>query len=215
MAKTGPFDEHREQYDRWFEEHADLYEAELAAVNALLPASRHGGLEIGVGTGKFAARLGVQTGIEPSAAMAERAAERGIEVRPGVAEALPFDDRTFEYVLMVTTICYVDDPERAFAEAFRVLRPGGCIVIGFVDPDSALGRWYVARRSDSVFYRDARFFANEEVLALLARAGFVDPVAKQTLLLGQPASVVRDGYGTGAFVVLRGHKPSLTTSGQT
>jgi SAM-dependent methyltransferase len=207
MAKTGPFDEHRDQYERWFEEHADLYEAEVEAVNALLPLSRHGGLEVGVGTGRFAAPLAVPTGIEPSGAMAERAAELGIDVRAGVAEELPFDNESFACVLMVTTICFVDDPVQAFAEAFRALRPGGCIVIGFIDRESEIGRSYVARRNDSVFYRDARFFTTEDVLALLSRAGFLDPVAKQTLLPGERPNVVRDGYGTGAFVALRGHKP--------
>jgi SAM-dependent methyltransferase len=207
MAKTGPFDEHRDQYERWFEEHADLYEAEVEAVNALLPLSRHGGLEVGVGTGRFAARLVVPTGIEPSGAMAERAAELGIDVHPGVAEELPFDNESFAYVLMVTTICFVDDPVQAFAEAYRVLCPGGCIVIGFIDRESEIGQNYVARRNDNVFYRDARFFATEEVLALLSHAGFVDPVARQALLPGERPNVVRDGYGTGAFVALRGHKP--------
>jgi len=207
MAKTGPFDRHRDQYDRWFEEHADLYEAELDAVEALLPASRQGGLEVGVGTGRFAARLAVTTGVEPSGTMAERAAELGIDVHPGLAEHLPFDNQSFDYVLMVTTICFVDDPGRALAEAFRVLRPGGCIVIGFIDRASDLGQSYVSRKNDSVFYRDARFFTTEDVLALLSRAGFVDPVARQTLIPGERPKVVRDGYGTGAFVVLRGHKP--------
>ena len=175
----------------------------------------HGGLEVGVGTGRFAARLAVPTGIEPSSAMAKRAAELGIDVHPGVAEELPFGDETFEYVLMVTTICYVDDPVRAFAEAFRVLRAGGCIVIGFIDRESEIGRSYVSRKNDSVFYRDARFFTTEDVLALLARAGFVDPVARQTLLPGERPHVVREGHGTGAFIVLRGHKPRLTTRERT
>jgi SAM-dependent methyltransferase len=115
--------------------------------------------------------------------------------------------RSFAYVLMVTTICFVDDPVQAFAEAYRVLCPGGCIVIGFIDRESEIGQNYVARRNDNVFYRDARFFATEEVLALLSHAGFVDPVARQALLPGERPNVVRDGYGTGAFVALRGHKP--------
>lgn len=124
MAKTTPFDQHTDDYDRWFDEHPELYEAELKAVDGLLPPSREGGLEIGVGFGKFASRLGVAVGVEPSHAMAERAAELGINVRSGVAEALAFADRSFEYVLVVVTICLVDDPLRSFEEALRVLRPG-------------------------------------------------------------------------------------------
>jgi hypothetical protein len=80
-------------------------------------------------------------------------------------------------------------------------------VIGFIDRASDLGQSHVSRKNDSVFYRDARFFTTEDVLALLSHAGFVDTVARQTLIPGERPKVVRDGYGTGAFVVLRGHKP--------
>lgn len=206
MAKTDPFDKHADDYDRWFDEHAQIFEAEIKAVDALLPPSREGGLEIGVGSGKFASRLGVPVGVEPSAAMAERAANLGIDVRPGVAEALPFPDGSFPYVLMVVTICFVDDPLRACQEAYRVLEPGGCIVIGFVDRDSEIGRRYEGRRETSVFYRDARFYTTDEVLDLLSRAGFGEPVLKQTLIPGEREDVVRDGYGAGSFVVIRAHK---------
>ena len=126
MAKTDPFDTYADDYDRWFDEHALVYEAELKAVEALLPLTREGGLEVGVGSGKFASRLRVPVGVEPSRAMAERAAKLGIDVYPGVAEALSFPDESFRYVLMVVTICFVDDPLRAFQEAYRVHRGWLC-----------------------------------------------------------------------------------------
>lgn len=207
MAKTEPFDLYSDEYDLWFDEHAQFYAAELEAVRQLLPTSTAGGLEVGVGSGKFAAPLGVKTGVEPSSRMAERASHLGIDVRVGVAEALPFADASFGYVLMVTTICFVDSLDEAFREACRVLRPSGSIVVGFVAKESSIGQAYIARKETSRFYREATFFSTDEVLAHLHAAGFTRPVVKQTICPGEPADVVRDGYGMCSFVVIRSHKP--------
>ena len=100
------------------------------------------GIEIGVGTGRFAAPLGVKRGIEPSRPMAELARKKGVEVTSGVAEKLPFGDGEFDFALMVTTVCFLDDMDLAFHEVHRVLRPGGPFLIGFIDRESPLGREY-------------------------------------------------------------------------
>ncbi|MFB6273740.1 MAG: class I SAM-dependent methyltransferase [Salinibacter sp.] len=57
--------------------------------------------------------------------MRHRARRRGIDVREGVAEDRPYDVNRFDVVLLVTTICFVDDVEQSLAEAYRVLAPGG------------------------------------------------------------------------------------------
>ena len=82
--------------------------------------------------------------------MAARARLLGIDVRAGVAEDLPFGDGAFDFVLMVTTICFLDDVPKAFREARRVIRPGGSIVIGFIDRESTLGKEYERGRSGSL-----------------------------------------------------------------
>ena len=53
------------------------------------------GLEVGVGTGRFAAPLGIHIGLEPSPAMAKLARARGVEVHSGVGENLPYEDDRF------------------------------------------------------------------------------------------------------------------------
>ena len=64
MPKIYPFQRHTGQYENWFAEHRWVYEAELRAVKDLLPESSRG-LEVGVGTGRFAEPLGIKTGLEP------------------------------------------------------------------------------------------------------------------------------------------------------
>lgn len=64
MAKTGPFDRHSREYEHWFSEHSFVYRSELEAVGSLLSAGGEG-LEIGVGSGRFAAPLGIRIGTGP------------------------------------------------------------------------------------------------------------------------------------------------------
>jgi ubiquinone/menaquinone biosynthesis C-methylase UbiE len=57
-----------------------------------------------VGTGRFAAPLGIRIGIDPAESMRKIARKRKIEVLGGVAEYLPFKDSSCELVLMITEI---------------------------------------------------------------------------------------------------------------
>ncbi len=210
MSNIEPFERHTERYESWFDRHPAVYQSELNAVRALWPGGRET-VEIGVGAGHFAAPLGIALGVEPSAAMRRAASRRGINVVEGVAEQLPFPAERFEAALMVTSLCFVDDPARSMAELARVLRPDGVAVIGFVDRESQLGRDYEARRASSVFYRDAHFFSTADVADLLTRAGFEDLTYRQTLFthpsLMEGPNEVREGYGEGSFVVIWGRKP--------
>ncbi|HEQ72367.1 MAG TPA: class I SAM-dependent methyltransferase, partial [Spirochaetia bacterium] len=150
MARVGPFDTYTKRYDAWFERHRHEYESELAAVRQVLPKTGRG-LEIGVGGGRFAVPLGIRTGVEPSAAMRALARERGVNVEDGVAERLPFVDGAFDFVLFVTTICFVDDIDAALREAARVVTAEGSVIVGFVDKESPLGQKYITHKMDNVF----------------------------------------------------------------
>jgi SAM-dependent methyltransferase len=209
-AGVEPFIHHHKRYDDWFEQHRAAYVSELIAVRALLPW-RGRGLEIGVGTGRFAAPLGVEFGIDPAAETLAYARTRGVRVACAVAEALPFRQAVFDYAMVVTTICFVEDAAAMLAEARRVLKPGGALVIGFIDRVSALGRHYEAHRAENVFYRDAKFFSADEVERLLAQAGFGAPVWVQTLCRPLPEihepEPLRAGRGEGSFVVVKASRP--------
>jgi ubiquinone/menaquinone biosynthesis C-methylase UbiE len=206
VARCAPFEAHSGRYDQWFRRHETAYQSELLAVRALLPW-RGFGLEIGVGTGRFAAPLGVQVGLDPAAAMLARARQRHVMVVQGIAEALPFADKSFDHVLIVVVLSFLDDARAGLAEIRRALKPGGALVIGFLDQGSKAGRDYLARHAHKFFFRDATFYGSTDVERLLRRAGFRDESWVQTLYR-PPEEIVeiealRPGRGEGAFVVVR------------
>jgi hypothetical protein len=90
MPKTEPFDQYSDRYDAWFEKNSAVYRAELEAIRRMLPPRESKGLEVGVGSGKFAVPLGISIGVEPSEQMARKAERLNIQVVRGVAEDLPF-----------------------------------------------------------------------------------------------------------------------------
>lgn len=209
MPRTTPFESYHRRYDDWFERHAAAYYSELLAVRALLPW-RGLGLSIGVGTGRFAGPLGVQIGIDPAREVLTYAAERGITIVQGTAESLPFAAGSFDYALSVTTICFVDDAHAMLSEASRVLRPGGELVIGFIDRASELGQYYLSHQAENVFYREATFYSAAEVEQLMRNTGFTRPVWVQTLskTLDESRKIepLYAGYGQGAFVTVKANR---------
>ena len=211
MLQIAPFEKHVEEYDEWFDKHPFVYESELSALRQQmlsLPANLLG-LEVGVGTGRYAGPLGIKEGIEPSAEMAKRAVRRGVEVVNAKAEKLPYRDIHFDFVLIVT-ICHLDNVPEALAEAYRVLKPGGAIVVGFLDRNGAIARSYEERRNYSTFYRHATFYSPTRVKSMLNKTGFKELNFTQTLF-GKLEDIdtiqdPRPGYGEGSFVVVRAVK---------
>lgn len=205
MPRVAPFEAHAERYEAWFKKHGAAYLSELLALRPFVPWEGRG-IEIGVGSGRFAAPLGIQVGVDPSPAMLAHAAARGIDVVEGIAENLPFTAACFDHALVVTTICFVDSPTAMLAEAHRVLKPGGRLVIGFIDRESALGRDYLAHQAESVFYREATFYSAGEVERFLLETGFSIDAWGQTLAHPLPETreieSLRPGRGHCAFVVV-------------
>lgn len=229
------FDEHAEKYDRWFLANPNVLESEVLMIRRALddPGKT---LSVGCGSGLFEHILRVshgvdiRHGVEPAAEMAAIAAKRGVEVKAGGAESLPFGGAEFETVLLNGVPSYVDDLAVAFREAFRVLRSDGHIVVADVPAESSyglvyrlastVGSWdddYLAKVAPPnpypvEFAAAANWRTTPEKVALLEQAGFVDFEYFQTLTrhpkysdeqVEQPVG----GYERGDYVAIRARKP--------
>lgn len=157
-------------------------------------------------SGLFAKELGISDGVEPSAHMADLAIQRGIHVCRAVAEELPYHNHVFDFALMVTTICFVDNPQAAIGEMVRIVRPGWRIIIAFVNRASPLGKQYELHQQENVFYRDATFYSAEQVIHLLERENVEIAEIKQTVFGKlddiQTVQDYEEGFGKGGFVIL-------------
>jgi len=206
MAGIETFSAHVNDYEAWFIKNKNLYEAEVNLLQTLMPRFTHG-IEIGVGTGLFASRLGIHTGIEPSSEMATKARERGIHVVEGKAESLPWPEEFFDLALMVTTICFVDDPLQAFKESYRILTKGGYLVVAFVPLESYLGQKYQTNKTKSLFYREATFYTSLEIVDFFEKTGFVITESLSTLIGETLSPEILAGHDRGSFVAIKGMKP--------
>ena len=211
MIQIDIFNEHVEAYEAWYKKYPEVYQSELAAIKEQflkLPESIKG-IEVGLGTGRFAEPLGIKEGIEPAAEMAKKAMKRGVEVMDGVAERLPYGDLQFDFVLMVT-ICHFNEIKAAFAQAYRVLKHGGAIIIGFIDKDQIIAKEYEEKRDRSTFFRHASFYTVKRVEKLLKKAGFRNFEYYQTIFgtLEQikKNQAPKQGFGEGSFVVVKAIK---------
>jgi hydroxymethylpyrimidine/phosphomethylpyrimidine kinase len=219
------FEEKAEDFDAWFAKNEAVFESEFLAEKRFFenPGTA---VSIGVGSGLFASRLGIEFGVEPSQDMARLAERRGIKVKAGTAENVPFEDETFETVLLGTVLSYVQARNQAVKEAFRILRPGGHVVVSFVaregsytmlydlayltgrhDPERAPRHPYPVK-----FIKGANWISTSEVTNLLKEAGFVDLRYVQTLTrhpkytndsIEEPV----EGYEKGDYIVVQGRKP--------
>jgi len=201
------FDEHYNKYDAWYDKNKFAYLSELEAVKKVLPVEGYG-LEIGVGSGRFAAPLDIAVGIDPSKKMVELAKGRGVDARLGVGEELSFKDSIFDYVAIIVTLCFVQDPEKVITETARVLKPNGKIIIGIVGKESVLGKLYMKR--ESIFYGHARFFDIKGIMRMLRASGFSDFSYYQTIFnYSDKLNAVekpQKGSGKGGFVVISAEK---------
>jgi SAM-dependent methyltransferase len=136
-------------------------------------------LDLGCGTGRFAAALSERhgcaaVGVDPSPEMlaVARGREPAVEWIEGRAEAIPLGDRAVERAFMQTVIHLVEDRAAAFAELRRVLESDGIAAIHTVDPAAAKRFWVAQLLPSWAAIDEARCPAPEVLVAELRAAGF-------------------------------------------
>jgi SAM-dependent methyltransferase len=152
------FDVGAEAYDRFM----GRYSGPLAAPFADLADVRAGQhvVDVGCGPGALTAELVARLGPEavaavdpsPSFVAAVQERHRGVDVRLGSAEALPFDDGLFDVALAQLVVHFMADPVAGLREMARVTRPGGAVAACVWDHAGERGPltvfWQAVRMAD-------------------------------------------------------------------
>ena len=150
----------------------------------IVPQAQGRVLELGIGLGLNLglydpAKVESVTGVDPAPQLraAAEAAPRDprlqVRVEDGTAEALPFEDASFDTVVCTFTLCSVHTPAAALAQARRVLRPTGAFLFceHGLAPDPGVATWQ--RRIEPVWKRMAGgCHLTRPVASAIAAAGF-------------------------------------------
>jgi SAM-dependent methyltransferase len=202
MLQENPYEIFADDYESWFTENHHLFASEVAAIRKIMPEFEKG-IEIGVGTGLFAQALGIHEGVEPSQAMRKKAETRGVHVYEAFAEDLPFADGIFDFALMVTVDCFLNNLGQAYRELHRILMKNGSLIVAFLDNASPLGKVYDQKKQNNIFYASAHFHTASQIKDALTQTGFQIRDACQTVFsLENRKQDIRAGTGEGVFAII-------------
>ncbi len=175
------FDRIASSYDKWYDTPLGKYAHELEKELILQFAAPKKGeriLDVGCGTGIYAielAKMGLDvTCYDRSRNMLRvswnKAQERRIHMNfvLGTAEKLPFRDRSFDLIISITTLEFIEHPALVVNEMKRVLRRSGRIVLGVLNSWSS---WAIERKLKSLVresvFKYARFYNPLELTTML------------------------------------------------
>lgn len=195
--------ENAKRYDKWYESpegrQADKLEKDLF-LKLVNPKKGQTLLDIGCGTGHFSFwfhDLGLKvTGVDTSLNMLGVAVDslkhEEIKLVRGDAHSLPFQDKSFDLTVMITTLEFLREPRKAVEEAFKVSKSK--VFLG------VLSRWSILslrRRLKTLFrgsiYQKAKFYSIRELTRLIKN--YLPPEAKilsQKTLRGAFIGLVAD-----------------------
>ena len=164
------FNSHAREYDAWFDGSL-VYEIELAALATLFTEMSGPVLEVGVGPGRFAEKLGVEYGFDPARSPLKFASGRGIKCCQAFGEELPVKDGIIGTIYLLFTLCFAADPQRILLECSRILKDDGKLVIGMIPSGSAWGENLAAKkRAGHPIYSYANFYTIGNIKSWLAKA---------------------------------------------
>ena len=163
--KKGYFSENIIRYDQWYDKHQKEYRDQVKFLKPFIPRGK--GIEIGVGTGRFASALNIGYGVDYVGVMVEKARERGINAILADASNLPFPDKYFDYAFSMVTICFLDEPAPVLLESKRVAKR---VISVILDRDCQYLQNIIKNRQG--FYKYATFYTEKELVDLYRKLGF-------------------------------------------
>jgi ubiquinone/menaquinone biosynthesis C-methylase UbiE len=200
---------------KWYERHVLPWLVDLACSvrpvrrqrRKVVPLAKGRVLEIGIGTGLNLehydkARIELVVGLDPGLEMHPQARRRSrraaieVELVGLSAERIPYDDGSFDTVLVTYSLCTIGDPLSALKEMRRVLRPGGRLI--FCEhgraPDARVRRWQ-ERLTPLWSTLAGGCHLDRDIPRLLAQAGFRSDDMQQMYLPG-PRPLTYNYWGT-------------------
>ncbi len=150
-----------------------------ATVRALKHYRSASCLDVGCGNGAFLAFLKEAcpyirpAGLDYSSSMVKKSRERlpDAEIREGDAECMPLKDHSYDAVTCHMSIHHYPHPEKALAEMYRILKPGGAVLINDLTGPDWLIRW-MNRSFKTWNTGDHAIYSCAEMERMLKRAGF-------------------------------------------
>ena len=177
-------------YEQWFNKPQNRFVFDLEKrlmLDMLKPVRGDSVIDIGCGTGANLSsfvEMGLQvTGLDPSPYMLDVAAKNlgnRVDLHRGFAEDLPFDDNSFNYACLVTTLEFVENPQKAFEEACRITKDK--IFIGVLNRYAIKA---IQRRIKGMFiktvYNRAKFFSVWELKQIIRTVLGNVPISWRTI----------------------------------
>jgi SAM-dependent methyltransferase len=135
-------------------------------------------LDVGCGRGDLGVQLRARgwsvDGVEPSAGACAVARRRGIDARQGVLGTVALSPASYDAVVFVHCLEHVVDPRADLAEAHRLLRPGGRVIVTLPNWDSWQRRRFRDRWFPLELPRHRTHFTRAGLRAALEQAGFTE-----------------------------------------